>query len=124
MKCHTLIEWFTHPEKKLPGIINRERTGNFMPIDLPAIMAHVRAQARPNSHGAILLAEIERLRAAIQAHHDRKHGTTHSRAVLAPPDRVLYAAAGIDHRTLEWREGGNYGHSLGAERHHEKRDER
>lgn len=90
-----------------------------MPLTLPEIAAHVRLQARPNSHGAILLAEIERLRAAIQAHHDTKHGTIHHSAVLAPPDRDLYAAAGIEHLVLGWRGGG---HSLAIARHHETRD--
>lgn len=79
-----------------------------MPLDLPAIITHVRAQARPNSHGSMLLAEIERLQAAIQAHHDTKHGTAHTRAVMSPPDLALYAAASIDHRVPAWQEGGDY----------------
>lgn len=33
-----------------------------MPHTLPAIIAHVTAQNRPGSHGAILVREIERLR--------------------------------------------------------------
>lgn len=78
-----------------------------MPIDLPAIIAHVRAQARPNSYGGMLLAEIERLQAAIQVHHDTKHGTTHTRAVMSPPDLALYVAASIDHRVPAWQEGGS-----------------
>lgn len=65
-----------------------------------------RAQARPNSYGGMLLAEIERLQAAIQAHHDGKYGGIHD--VVSPADLALYEAAGIDHRVLAWQEGGNY----------------
>lgn len=73
---------------------------------LAHIIAHVRAQSRPGSHGAVLLREITRLTAAIQTHHDTKHGTPPgSAAVLAPPDRALYVAAGIAHAVLGWSEG-------------------
>lgn len=45
--------------------------------------------------------EIDRLRAAVQAHHDTKHGTGYPAAVLSPPDIALYSAVGIEHRTLD-----------------------
>lgn len=46
------------------------------------------------------------LRAAIQTHHDTKHGTApRNAAVLSPPDRALYTSAGIDHAVLGWSEG-------------------
>lgn len=45
--------------------------------------------------------EIACLRAAVQAHHDTKHGTGYPAAVLSPPDITLYAAVGIEHRTLD-----------------------
>jgi hypothetical protein len=38
-----------------------------MPHTLPAVITHVRAAKRPQSHGAILVREIERLRAILSA---------------------------------------------------------
>lgn len=49
------------------------------------------------------MAEVTRLTAAIQTHHDTKH--PRGAAVLAPPDRALYTAAGIAHAVLGWSEG-------------------
>ncbi len=45
--------------------------------------------------------------AAIQHHHDTKHGCAGGRsaAVLAPPDLALYTAAGIAHAVLGFSEG-------------------
>lgn len=45
--------------------------------------------------------------AAIQAHHDLKHGRAGGRsaAVLSPPDRALYEATGIKHAVLGFDEG-------------------
>lgn len=97
-----------------------------MPHSLPHIITQIRASGRTTTHGAILLAEVDRLRAlvdsltvdgadadpqadadtllaAIQAHHDTKH--PRGAAVLAPVDRALYTAAGIEHAVLGWSEG-------------------
>lgn len=71
-----------------------------MPHKLSHVIARVRELARPNSYDGILLAELDRLTAAIQAHHDTKHGSVNPAAVLSPPDKALYAAAGIEHRTM------------------------
>ena len=46
-------------------------------------------------------ADLSSLRAAVQTHHDTKHGTTNPAAVLSPPDIALYSAAGIEHRTMD-----------------------
>lgn len=72
-----------------------------MPHTLPRIIAQVREQNRPTRLGAILLAELDRAIAAIQAHHDTKYGSARPAAVISPPDQALYAATGIKHRTLD-----------------------
>lgn len=54
-----------------------------MPHSLPAIIAHVRTQNRPASYGGMLLAEIDRLTAAVADLTDARDHLMAMRAVDA-----------------------------------------
>lgn len=86
---------------------------------IPGIIAQMRRLYHHMVSGAQITAadlgrQIEALEAsegsllaAIQAHHDLKHGNAGGRsaAVLVPGDRALYEAAGIKHAVLGFEAG-------------------
>lgn len=74
--------------------------------DLPARLRRAFSAWGLRSLGDEAADRIDALRAAIQTHHDTKHGAApRNAAVLSPPDRALYTSAGIDHAVLGWSEG-------------------
>lgn len=84
-------------------------------VRAPSVQALVDASGHTPEDAALILDEMARvgptsadqLTAAIQAHHDLKHGRAGGRsaAVLSPPDRALYEATGIKHVVLGFDEG-------------------
>lgn len=93
--------------------------GAYDPQGIPGIIAQMRRLYHHMVSGAQITAadlgrQIEALEAsdgsllaAIQAHHDLKHGNAGGRsaAVLVPGDRALYEAAGIKHAVLGFEAG-------------------
>lgn len=96
--------------------------GAYDPQGIPGIIAQMRRLYHHMVSGAQITAadlgrQIEKLEAlqasgdatlaAIQAHHDLKHGNAGGRsaAVLVPGDRALYEAAGVKHAVLGFEAG-------------------